>query len=48
MTAWTDDGTVMGLRHREYTVEGIQFHAESFMTQCGKDILKNFLNLRRN
>jgi len=48
VTAWTDDGTVMGLRHKQYPVEGIQFHPESFMTQCGKDILKNFLNLRRN
>lgn len=48
VTAWTDDGTIMGLRHREKAVEGIQFHPESFMTQCGKDILKNFLNLRRN
>ncbi len=43
VTAWTDDGTIMGLRHRQYPVEGIQFHPESFMTQGGKDILKNFL-----
>jgi anthranilate synthase/aminodeoxychorismate synthase-like glutamine amidotransferase len=43
VTAWTDDDTIMGLRHREYMVEGIQFHPESFMTQAGKDILKNFL-----
>ena len=48
ITAWTDDGTIMGLKHREYPVEGVQFHPESFMTQCGKDILKNFLNGRRN
>lgn len=48
ITAWTDDGTVMGIRHRRYKVWGIQFHPESFMTQCGKDILKNFLNMRRN
>jgi len=47
-TAWTDDGTVMGLRHRKYPVYGIQFHPESFMTQGGKDILRNFLALRRN
>jgi anthranilate synthase component 2 len=48
VTAWTDDGTVMGLRHREFPVQGIQFHPESFMTQGGKDILRNFLALRRN
>jgi anthranilate synthase/aminodeoxychorismate synthase-like glutamine amidotransferase len=44
VTAWTDDGTIMGLRHRLYPLEGVQFHPESFMTQYGKDILKNFLN----
>ena len=45
VTAWTDDGTIMGLRHRQYPVEGIQFHPESFMTEAGKDLLKNFLQL---
>ncbi len=43
VTAWTDDGLVMGLKHREYGALGIQFHPESFMTDCGKEILKNFL-----
>jgi len=47
VTAWTDDGEIMGLRHRQYLVEGIQFHPESFMTEVGKDILRDFLTERR-
>jgi len=35
----------MGLRHRQYLVEGVQFHPESFMTELGKDLLRNFLQL---
>jgi anthranilate synthase component II len=44
ITAWTDDGEIMGLKHREHPVAGVQFHPESFMTECGKDLLRNFLN----
>ena len=43
VTAWTDSGVVMGLRHKEHPIEGIQFHPESIMTQSGKDLLRNFL-----
>ncbi len=43
VTAWTDDGLIMGLRHRQYPVEGVQFHPESIMTPVGKDLLRNFL-----
>ncbi len=43
ITAWTDDGEIMGMRHKSHPVEGIQFHPESFMTEHGKDILNNFL-----
>lgn len=46
VTAWTTDGTIMGLRHRQYPVEGVQFHPESFMTPVGKDLLRNFLTVR--
>ena len=43
VSAWTDDGLVMGLRHREYPLEGVQFHPESILTAAGKDLLRNFL-----
>lgn len=45
ITARTDDGEIMGLKHKEYPIEGIQFHPESFMTEAGKDILNNFLKV---
>jgi para-aminobenzoate synthetase component 2 len=44
VSAWTEDGVIMGVRHKEYVVEGIQFHPESIMTDVGHDILKNFLS----
>jgi anthranilate synthase/aminodeoxychorismate synthase-like glutamine amidotransferase len=44
VSARTDSGIIMGVRHKEYPVEGVQFHPESIMTKEGKKILKNFLN----
>jgi anthranilate synthase/aminodeoxychorismate synthase-like glutamine amidotransferase len=43
ITAETDDGIVMGVRHRELAVEGVQFHPESILTASGHDLLRNFL-----
>jgi len=45
VTAETSDGIIMGLRHRRYKIEGVQFHPESVLTQSGKQLLQNFLNL---
>lgn len=45
VSAWTEDGTVMGLRHRELGVEGVQFHPESILTAAGHDLIRNFLDL---
>jgi anthranilate synthase/aminodeoxychorismate synthase-like glutamine amidotransferase len=45
ISAWTDDGEIMGLRHKEFKVEGVQFHPESILTSSGKTLLKNFLSL---
>ena len=46
VTAETDGGIIMGLRHRKYPTEGVQFHPESIMTDVGKDLLRNFLGTK--
>ena len=45
VTAHSDSGVIMGVRHRTYPIEGVQFHPESIMTSVGKEILKNFLEM---
>ncbi len=45
VTAWTDSGLVMGVRHKTHPIEGVQFHPESIMTKVGKDILRRFLDM---
>jgi len=45
ISAWTDDGEIMGLRHKELKIEGVQFHPESILTSSGKPLLANFLSL---
>lgn len=47
VTAWLEDGTIMGLRHREKLIEGVQFHPESIASEHGHQLLKNFLDAAR-
>ncbi len=44
ISAWTENDLIMGLRHRQFAVEGVQFHPESIMTKVGKGLLKNFIS----
>ncbi len=46
ITAWTDQDEIMGIRHKIFTIEGIQFHPESILTKEGKNLLRNFLKLK--
>ena len=45
VTAWTEDGEIMGVQHRTRPVHGVQFHPESIATECGHDLLANFLEI---
>jgi anthranilate synthase/aminodeoxychorismate synthase-like glutamine amidotransferase len=48
ITAETEEKEIMGVRHKRFAIEGVQFHPESIMTQGGKILLKNFLNIEEN
>ena len=48
VTATSDDGEIMGIRHKNIFIEGVQFHPESILTTSGKDLLQNFLNMPKD
>lgn len=45
VTAWTEEGEIMGIRHKDYPIEGVQYHPESIMTEQGKKLLRQFVEL---
>lgn len=47
VTAWTEEGEIMGLRHKEFEIEGVQYHPESIMTEEGKKLIRNFIEAYR-
>ncbi|MGB2692438.1 MAG: aminodeoxychorismate/anthranilate synthase component II [Thermodesulfobacteriota bacterium] len=47
VTSWTDEGEIMGIRHKEHLIEGVQFHPESILTKHGKDLLRNFITIAK-
>ncbi len=46
ITAWTDDGEIMGVRHKQFAIEGVQFHPESILSEYGHELLNNFLKTK--
>ncbi len=48
VTAWTKEDEIMGIKHKKLTMEGVQFHPESVLTDCGRELLKNFIEIARS
>ena len=47
VASWTDEGEIMGIRHKKHLIEGVQFHPESILTKHGKDLLRNFITIAK-